>query len=325
MRIFITGGTGNIGQYVTKALLAAGHSLVMLTRTPERIPAYKTLGNVTVVEGNILDLDVMGKALQDCDAVVHIALGWGNTPVEMLDHDTRVTAFLAETAECAGVKNFVYTSSTAAMGQLRNGMDESALLIPGDLYGATKASSEMYLIGFNHYYGGQGVPAAKVAMRRNIIRPGYTFSNPAYEGGASQSDVRFKNICLSILKNEDVTFSRYDGTQFLSAGQIAELYVKLVESDLNKEIFLALGKKFVSWVDIANMAKELAPASTGRVIDADAKVTRELSYYNAGKMERVFGLSFEGDEELRAHVKWNMDRARAELAGETVHNAYHVW
>ena len=61
MKIFITGGTGNIGQYVTKALLAAGHSLVLLTRTPERIPAYKALENVTVVEGNILDLDVMGE------------------------------------------------------------------------------------------------------------------------------------------------------------------------------------------------------------------------------------------------------------------------
>ena len=40
MIIFVTGGTGNIGQYVTLALLKAGHELVMLTRTPERIPAF---------------------------------------------------------------------------------------------------------------------------------------------------------------------------------------------------------------------------------------------------------------------------------------------
>ncbi len=325
MKIFITGGTGNIGQYVTKALLAAGHSLVLLTRTPDRIPAYKALDNLTVVKGNILDLDIMDKALQGCDAVVHIALGWGNTPVEMLDHDTRVTAFLADAAERAGVKNFIYTSSTAAMGPLRNGMDETALLMPGDLYGATKASTEMYLLGFNQYYGGQGVYAEKVKMRRNVIRPGYTFSNPAYEGGATQSDVRFKKIAMAILKNEDVSFSRYDGTQFLSSGQIAELYVKLVESDRNKETFLALGKKFVSWVDIANMALELVPASTSKVIDSSEGVRKEISYYNASKMERVFGLSFEGDEELRSHVAWNVERARAELNGEAVYNAYHVW
>ncbi len=325
MRIFITGGTGNIGQYVTEALLAKGHSLVLLTRTPNRIPAFKAMKNLTVVAGNILDLDIMKEALQGCDAVVHIALGWGNTPVEMIDHDTRVTAFLADAAEKAGVKQFIYTSSTAAMGPLRNGMDETTLLLPGDLYGATKASTEMYLLGFNQYYGGQGVYAEKVKMRRNVIRPGYTFSNPVCENGASQSDVRFRNIVLAILKNEDVTFSRYNGTQFLSSAQIAELYVKLLDSDLNREVFLALGKKFVSWLDIANMAKSLVPESTSRVIDVDAGVEKELSFYNASKMERVFGLSYEGDEDLLAHVRWNIDRARVELAGGNVHNVYHVW
>ena len=323
MKIFVTGGTGNIGQYVTKALLEAGHEIVLLTRTPERIPGYLTMENVTVVRGNILDLEIMGEALQGCDAVVHIALGWGNDPVEMLDHDTRVTAFLMDAAEKAGVKNFVYTSSTAAMGPLRDGMDETALLIPGDLYGSTKASTEMYLLGFNQYYDGQGVYGKKTSLRRNIIRPGYTFSNPAIEGGASQSDVRFKQIAEAVLKNEPITVNVMDGTQFISSRQIAELYVKLVESDLNKECFLALGTKFVSWGDIARIAKELVPESTSEIIEVGEKKTP--SYYGVGKMERVFGLRFDGDEDLRDHIVWNIERARRELNGETVHNVYHVW
>lgn len=265
----------------------------------------------------------MGEALQGCDAVVHIALGWGNDPVEMLDHDTRVTAYLMDAAEKAGVKNFVYTSSTAAMGPLRDGMDETALLIPGDLYGATKASTEMYLLGFNQYYDGQGVYGKKTSLRRNIIRPGYTFSNPALEGGASQSDVRFKQIAEAVLKNEPITVNVMDGTQFISGRQIAELYVKLVESDLNKECFLALGTKFVSWGDIARMAKELVPESTSEIVEVGEKKTP--SYYGVGKMERVFGLRFDGDEDLKDHVAWNIERARRELNGETVHNVYHVW
>ena len=323
MKIFVTGGTGNIGQHVTMALLKAGHEIVLLSRTPERIPGYLNMENVTVVKGNILELDVMGKAMQGCDAVIHIALGWGNDPVEMLDHDTRVTAYLMDAAEKAGVKNFVYTSSTAAMGPLRDGMDETALLLPGDLYGSTKASTEMYLLGFNQYYDGQGVYGKKTSLRRNIIRPGYTFSNPAIEGGASQSDVRFKNIAEAVLKNEPITVNVMDGTQFLSAQQIAELYVKLVESDLNKECFLALGTKFVSWGDIARIAKELVPESTSEIIEVGEKKTP--SYYGVGKMERVFGLRFDGDEDLRDHIAWNIERARKELNGEEVHNVYHVW
>jgi len=324
MKIFVTGGTGNIGQNVTKALLAAGHEVVLLTRTPDRIPVYKTLPNVTVIKGNILELGVMEKALKGCDAVVHIALGWGNDPVEMLEHDTKVSLFLVDAAEKAGVKRFVYTSSTAAMGSLRDGMDETAQLLPGDLYGATKASTEMYLMGFNNYYNGQGDSGNKTKIARNAIRPGYIFSNPAYEGGATQSDVRFVNMAKAILQNEDVTFNKFDGTQFLSGRQIAELYVKLVESDLNREIFMALGKKFVTWIDIAKIAIELT-GSTSKIIVPNADEERKPSYYNASKMERVFGLSFEGDEDLKEHIQWSIDRARKILAGEVVTNVYHVW
>ena len=323
MKIFVTGGTGNIGQYVTRALLDAGHSVVLLTRTPERIPAYNSMERVTVVRGNILELSVMEEAMQGCDAVVHIALGWGNDPVEMLDHDTRVTAFLMNAAEKLGVKTFVYTSSTAAMGPLRDGMDETAVLLPDNLYGATKASSEMYLLGFNQFYAGQGVYGEKTALRRNVIRPGYIFSNPAVEGGASQSDVRFLQIAEAVLKNEPLTFNAMDGTQFLSGGQIAQLYLKLVESDLNGEVFLALGTKFVSWADIARMAKSLVPESTTVITETGEKT--KPSYYGVGKMERVFGLRFDGDEELLAHVAWNIERAKKMLAGEEVHNVYHVW
>ena len=324
MKVFITGGTGNIGQYVTKAFLEAGHSVVLLTRTPDRIPAYLTMENVEVVKGNMLDLDVMGKALQGCDAVVHIALGWGNDPLEMLDHDTRVTAYLLNAADKAGVKNFVYTSSTAALGPLRNGMDETALRIPENLYGATKAASEAYVIGFRHYYGSQGNGSQMVKMRRNIIRPGYTYSNPAVEGGASQSDTRFKKIAEDIVAGRDIIWSKNDGTQFLSSRQIAQLYLKLTESDLNEEIFFALSHNFVSWYDIACVAKEMVPESPSKIIAPDEEEVAP-SLYGVGKMERVFGLKFDAWEDLREHIAWNVERAKAEAAGQKVHNVLHVW
>jgi UDP-glucose 4-epimerase len=325
MKIFVTGGTGNIGQYVTKALLDAGHSIVLLTRTPERIPAFGTLKNVEITKGNILEYDVMGKALQGCDGVVHIALGWGNTPVEMLEHDTRATAFLLDAAEKAGLAKFIYTSSTAAYGSLRDGMDETATLLPDNLYGATKASTEHFLFGFNQYYAGQGVYVEKVKLKRNVIRPGYIFSNPLFEGGASQSDTRFLELAKDLLQSKDVTYSKYNGTQYLSAGQIAQVYLKLLESDLNGEVFNALGQKFVSWADIANIALTFIPESKSKVIVTDAAGTDKPSYYNADKIRRVFNLNFEGDEELTEHIKWNVERARKILAGEDVHNPYHVW
>jgi nucleoside-diphosphate-sugar epimerase len=324
MKVFITGGTGNIGQYVTKALLDAGHSLVVYTRTPDRIRAIGELQNVTLVQGDILDHATMEKALAGCSAVVHIALGWGNTPLEMLKHDTEVTVYLAEKAEEAGVQNFVYTSSTAVYGRWFDGMDEDSPLYPDDLYGATKAASEKYLLGFNQYYTGQGERGKKTSLRRNIIRPGYTFSNPAFPGGASQSDTTFRDIARAALKGEDITYSPNAGTQFLSSQQIAQVYLKLVESDLNREVFLALGQPFTAWEEIARWAIEMT-GSTARIIHPAGEEDRSPNMVSVDKIRRVFGLAFDPTADLKEHMRWNIERERKVLDGEDVHDVYHVW
>ena len=325
MKIFITGGTGNIGQYVTQALLQAGHSLVAYTRTPGRTPELTKQPNLTLIEGNILDLERMGNALPGCDALIHIALGWGNTPVEMLEHDTKVTAFLLEAAEKANVQRFIYTSSTAAVGYLHDGLDETACCRPTDLYGATKAASEAYLLGFRQFYTGQGRYGEKVKLRRNIIRPGYTFSNPAYEGGASQSDIRFRDIARAVLKGENLELSQNDGTQFLSSEQIAQVYLKLVESDHNEEIILALGSVFTSWADIARMALSHVPNSRSRIISPKDEVPSNRPMYSVAKMQSLLGLQFDATEALNEHMRWNVEREREVLAGKSVHDVYHVW
>lgn len=313
MKIFLTGGTGNIGQYVSKALQERGHELILLTRDPDRVKSLRDMERVTTVKGTLLDFELMEECMQGCDGVIHIALGWGNEPLTMLGHDTRVTVFLMEAAERAGVKNFIYTSSTAAMGHLRNGMDETYMCLPGDLYGATKASSEAYLLGFRQYYAEQGGYGTPVKMRRNIIRPGYTFSNPAWPDGSSQSDTRFKEICRAVLTNQPVHLTRYDGTQFISAGQIAKLYVDLIESSMNEEIFLALGSVFTTWEEIAKMALELTPESTSKIVLKEDGRGAIPYYYCVDKIKRMFGYNFDANEELRDHVKWNLTKVKEQL------------
>ena len=146
-------------------------------------------------------------------------------------------------------------------------------------------------------------------MRRNIIRPGYTFSNPAVPGGASQSDVRFKKIADAIVNDQDMDFPAGDGTQFISSGQIAQLYVKLVESDLDEEIFFALGNRFITWYEIALAAREMMPQYKGAITAVGEKGTPDL--YVVEKMNKVFGLSFDGWDDLKDHIRWNLEQALA--------------
>jgi UDP-glucose 4-epimerase len=308
MKIFITGGTGNIGQYVTKLFSEAGHECLVMTRTPGRIRGIGELRGVTEIEGHLKDIEKIEPFLAGCDVVVHIALGWGCEPLSMLMNDTRASVFLMEAAEKAGVGQFIYTSSTAALGNMRGNTNEESLHFPTDLYGATKASTEMFLLGFRQYYATQGGHGSKVKMRRNIIRPGYTFSNPAFEGGASQSDRRFADIAAAIVKNEDIRLQEHDGTQFLSAEQIARVYLALAESGLNEEIIFSLGSVRTTWADIARMGLEYVPESTSRLILEPQDPP--TWFYQNDKLQRLFGLKFDATEALREHIRWNIDRAK---------------
>ncbi len=323
MKIFITGGTGNIGQNVVLELLKRGHEIKLLTRNASRVPAFNSMPGVTIVEGTMHNHELINSALKDCDALIHIALGWGNDPVNMLDHDTRETASLLDMAAKNGLKNFIYTSSTAATGDLGSGLDETCAYRPGDLYGSTKAASEVYCLGFRQYYSEQGGYGDKVTLRRNIIRPGYTYSNPMVEGGASQSDQRFFNMALKIMKGEDLEFDINDGTQFLSGAQIALVYADLIESDLNEEIFFALGSNFITWADIAKKALELVPSSTSKIIVTGEEHPHSL--YDVSKVKRTFGYEFDSWEGIMAHVEWNLERAKMSLEGKELYNTNHEY
>jgi UDP-glucose 4-epimerase len=293
MKIFLTGGSGFIGHWVVKELLAQGHELRLLIRNTGKIPSLKTMPGADIVQGSFYDKPVIAKALKDCDACVHIALGWGETPTEMLQKDTAVTVFLMEAAEACGVKQFLYTSSTAAVGEFRPLMSENIDLRPMDLYGATKASSEAFLLGF----------AAKAKMRCNIIRPGYTFGNPAFEDGVTQPDKRFREIVETAKKNEPITLTKHDGTQFIWAGDLAKLYAAVINSDMNRRIFFGLSNEFVNWDAVAKKAVKITK-SKSKIVLEDKGWDEKPMLFDLGLIKKEFGLDFVASPEIAKHLEY---------------------
>jgi UDP-glucose 4-epimerase len=308
MKIFITGGTGNIGQYVVLATAEAGHEALVLSRNPDRYRSLSQRPRVTTVKGDINDHNLMACCVAGCDAVIHIALGWGDEPMSMLANDTAATVNLLEVSEKAGVKKFIYTSSTAAMGRMREVMRESMANLPVDLYGSTKAASEAYVLGFGKYCGG----GREVSMKRNVIRPGYTYSTPPYPDGATQPDSRFRDIAEAVVGGRPVVLTKHDGTQFISACEIARLYLKLAESDKNEEVYLALADTFTSWERVAKIAMECCPSSKSKIVLNDLGWGEKPMMFDVSRMREDFGLSFVSDgEKLREHIRWNVERAAA--------------
>ncbi len=72
MRVFVTGGTGAIGQHTVPALVAAGHDVTALARTPEKAAALAEQG-AKPVQVSLFDTDALTKAFAHHDAVVNLA------------------------------------------------------------------------------------------------------------------------------------------------------------------------------------------------------------------------------------------------------------
>ena len=306
MRVFVTGGTGFIGHYVVKALLEKGHEVVVATRHPNKVPTLRSNPNVSFVEAALTDFEKMGEGLVGCDACIHVALGWGDTPSAMLMNDTRATVVLLEMAARAGCKKFIMTSSTSAMGRVRSEMRETTSNLPIDLYGATKAAGEAFVLGFSHGYGSQ---FPEVKMKRNIIRPGYTFGNPAFPDGCSQPDRRFFDMAYAVKEDRDIHLIKNDGTQFIHASQQAEIYMKLLESDYNEEIFLGLGSEWIGWKEIAEKMIALKPGCKSKIVETDLGWSDEPMLYDVQKIRDYFGLAFDAHEYLDDHIRWTFENA----------------
>jgi len=293
MKIFLTGGTGFIGHFVAKEFLEQGHSLKILARNPDKIPSLAKHEKVKMINANLLDSEAIKKGLEGCDACVHIALGWGETPLEMLAKDTTATVQLLEFAANAGCEKFIYTSSTAALGKIRRNSNEEMVCHPVDLYGATKAAGEAYVLGANS------------KMKRNIIRPGYTFGQLAFPDGVTQPDRRFFNITKAVKENQVIHLTKNDGTQFIHASQLARLYSAVLKSDLNEEIFFGLGTEWISWKSIAEQAISMRPDTKATIEEENKGWGSDPFLFSLEKIEKFFGLKFNGNDFINDHLRWN--------------------
>jgi UDP-glucose 4-epimerase len=224
--------------------------------------------------------------------LVHVALGWGEGGLLMLQADTAASVGLFEAAHAAGVRRIIYTSSTAAVGEQRGDDREDCPLRPTDYYGATKASTEMFARAF----------ARTTKVPVHVIRPGYIFGEPVVEGASVYSDKRFRNICHAIRDGQPVRLIQNDGTQFLHASNLAKVYEALLTHEVGFSTHFALAKDWCSWADIARMAM----AEHGREvpIEFEDRGYGPALLYDLSAIERDFGLAFPSREQLRAHVRW---------------------
>jgi putative NADH-flavin reductase len=110
MKVTIFGATGALGLECTRQCLEAGHEVVVLARTPSKLPA-ELRDRVTVVEGNGLDADAVERALANGTEAILFAIGIDKRSPE--DLCTGVTRHILAAMPRLGVRRFVWCGGGA--------------------------------------------------------------------------------------------------------------------------------------------------------------------------------------------------------------------
>ena len=145
--IALTGATGFIGNHLLRELTRLGYRVRVLLRTPTALPPNCT----NAVIGDLSRPVNMAAALSDVDTVIHSA-GLAATMTGSPDDDfrrlnTAATANLAEAAQRAGVRRFIYMSSLRAQADVAADavLTEDLEPAPTDAYGRSKLAAEQEL------------------------------------------------------------------------------------------------------------------------------------------------------------------------------------
>lgn len=107
MKVAVIGATGYVGGRLVPELLAAGHEVRCLARTPERLARVPWRPEVDVVRADVLDAESLDTALSGIDVVYYLVHAMGHSgDFEQTDRDGAERTRVA--AERAGVSRIVY-------------------------------------------------------------------------------------------------------------------------------------------------------------------------------------------------------------------------
>lgn len=320
MKILVTGATGFIGGYFVPLLLNEGYQVRLLVRNREK--ARNMFGDMCEYHvGDVTDRESIKGVCEGIDIVFHLVAKSGNE----LPTEENFTVFrkinvggtenLLE--ECQGIKKFIYVSSTAAMGLVKDcPITEKSKCGPYLPYQVTKYEVENLLRNKCK----EGFPAI-------IIRPTkvYGIDEPNYSYLTLAKLVK-KGIFLKIGSGNNYTSNIYVSdfaralTNLVDHGDIGETYIVSSKESIGfiesgKIMAEELGVKFriiklPSWLMVTAAAIEerlfTMFGKTPIVTKRNIQMTMQDRVYDISKAEKEIGYSPEVTMEngIRTVIRW---------------------
>jgi len=153
-RILVIGGAGYIGSILVQELLSAGYKVTVLDNFlygKESLEELKSNPTLKIIEGDTRHIEDIIKAIEDVDAVVHLAELVGDPACSLKPQITQEVNYLAtktviEICKHFQINRFIYASSCSIYGSSDNNLlSETSTLNPISLYAEMKIATEKLL------------------------------------------------------------------------------------------------------------------------------------------------------------------------------------
>ncbi|MDZ4405812.1 SDR family oxidoreductase [Prosthecobacter sp.] len=258
MKVLVTGGAGFIGSHIAQTLSRMGATVVVLDdfSTGDRQNLDWSNGNsaLEVIQGDAGNESLLAQIVPGCDWVFHQAAVASVPqsvahPLETNRQNMDATLKLLIAARDAGVKRFLFASSSAIYGDSSAASKhESHAPAPVTPYGLQKYASERYCQLFHQLYG---LPT--VALRYfNVFGPRQSFDSPYSgviarfctlmlrgetpvifgDGGQSRDFIFIDNIVQANLLAAEAPAERVAG-QVFNAGTGESITLNQLVADIN--------------------------------------------------------------------------------------------
>ena len=242
---------------------------------------------VELVVSNIMDVGACSAATKGIDVVVHFAANTGVGPsVEnpRLDMETNVigTFNMLEASRQNNVRNFIFASSGAPLGEVEPPIHEEKAPRPVSPYGASKLAGEGYCSAYYRTFG-----LKTVSLR---------FGNVYGPRSKHKSSVVAK-FFRQALRGEPLEIYG-DGSQtrdFIYIADLVQAVILSAKSDAGGEVFQIATHRETNVNEIAGMIKGLVESETGKTVPVTYGEARlgdvKRNYSDISKAARILGFA----------------------------------
>lgn len=165
MKVLVTGGAGFIGSWLSEELIRRGFKVKILddfsSGNEENLKELKEHENWEIIQGNILDRDLIGELIQDVDICFHLAAALGvrkiiDEPLSSLEINLRGTENVVHEVASRGKKLFLASTSEIYGKNIEQPLSENSDRVLGSpllsrwSYSEAKAIDEFLVATHGH-------------------------------------------------------------------------------------------------------------------------------------------------------------------------------